>query len=158
MGVDYNMSFAHSRVGSNTFTMGIVFGQPYTRIALNSMHARVDFIPQSGTLNLASVLPQGPYRPKIASFLAPFSLSCCETNWFKMNRNQHLLNSTPTASSSFICSHSMIKILHTGLGFFQDFFFIQNTIEKKLITVLESKYENTWQRIFCRIQQEISLL
>ncbi len=49
----------------------------------------------------------------------------------------------------------MNKVLHTGLGFLRIFFFIQQTKEKKLITVLDSKYENTWQRIFCRIQQEI---
>ncbi len=35
--------YVHSRVDSNTFTMGI--GQPY---------ARVDFIPQSGTMDFAS--------------------------------------------------------------------------------------------------------
>jgi hypothetical protein len=42
-GVDYNLTFVHSSDDTNTFTTGI--GQPY---------AKVDFIPQSGTLDLAS--------------------------------------------------------------------------------------------------------
>ncbi len=34
-GVEYNLTYVHSRVDSNTFTMGI--GQSYARVDLNSM-------------------------------------------------------------------------------------------------------------------------
>jgi hypothetical protein len=44
-GLTITSPYVHSRVDSNTFTMGI--RQPY---------ARVDFIPQSGTLDLDSVI------------------------------------------------------------------------------------------------------
>ncbi len=43
----------HSGVDFNTFAIGIGHRQPYARIKLNP--ARVDIIPLSGTLDLASV-------------------------------------------------------------------------------------------------------
>ncbi len=52
-GVDYNLSYIHSRVDSNTFTMGGHW-QPYARVDLNPIYARVNFIHQLGTLDLAS--------------------------------------------------------------------------------------------------------
>jgi len=50
-GVDYITSpYVHSKVDSKTFTMGIYMPES----TLTLQYARVDFIPQSGTLDLAS--------------------------------------------------------------------------------------------------------
>ncbi len=50
--VDYNLTLCplQSRV------QHIYHGQPHARVDLNPIYARVDFIPQSGTSDLASVV------------------------------------------------------------------------------------------------------
>ncbi len=67
------------------------------------------------------------------------------------------INKMLSSSSSFICSHSMITILHTGLGFFK-IFFIQQIKRKKKVTVLDSMYENTGQRFFAGSDETNRLL
>jgi hypothetical protein len=61
--VDYNLTlqYVHSRVESSTFTMGL--GNPVCQ-SRPQPYARVDFIPHSGTLDLASGL-QSKLRKKV---------------------------------------------------------------------------------------------
>jgi hypothetical protein len=53
VGVDYNLAYVISRVDFNTFRVPWAFGNPMPESTLTL--ARVDFIPKSGTKDLASV-------------------------------------------------------------------------------------------------------
>ncbi len=70
-GVDYNLTLCplQSRLQL------IYHEQLYAKVELNPMYSRVDFIPQTGTLDLASAIAySGKYKDDLSFFPVGFSL------------------------------------------------------------------------------------